>query len=391
MNNKIKIFAVLLLALALGGCNKKEQFVVEGSVAGAADKMLYLEQLGLDETLVLDSLKLNDKGTFSFSHEVPEVPDYYRLRLGAQTIPFAISSPTNLKINADAENFQISYTIEGDPDAKKFREVWLAQLDTDKELKELINQYNNGGMTIYDFAIDRDSILGNYKEIATKYIYNDPGSTVAYFALFQQVDGNLIFNLYDKKDSKAFTAVANVNMHQYPESPRSKHLEQLAIRSMAVLRAQAQQLKEQKEIEESLKDNEVSKVNYIDFTLPNLAGEEVALSSVVSGAPTLLCFSTMDANWTPAVLHQLNQIHQKYSPKGLKIVQVSLDRDPHLWRTASEKLPWICLQEKNADYSQLVGYYNISSLPTLFFFEKGGEMMYRITSAEPLIKLLERL
>lgn len=387
----MRLIALALVALVLGGCNKKEQFVVEGAIAGAGDKVLYLEQLGLEETIVLDSLKLNEKGVFSFSHDVPEIPDYYRLRIGAQTIPFAISAPTQLKINADAETFQISYTIEGDADAKKFREVWLAQLDTDKELKELINQYNNGGMTIYDFAMDRDSILGIYKELATKYIYNDPGSTVAYFALFQQVDGNLIFNLYDKKDSKAFTAVANVNIHNYPESPRSKHLEQLALRSMAVLRAQAKQLEEQKELEKSLDGDSVSRISYIDFKLPNLKGEEVALSSVVSGAPTLLCFSTMEANWTPAVLQQLNRIYQGYSNKGLKIVQVSLDRDPHLWRTASERLPWICLQEKNAGYSQLVGYYNLSSLPTLFFFEKGGEMMYRITSAEQLIKLLEGL
>ena len=43
-------------------------------------------------------------------------------------------------------------------------------------------------------------------------------SAAAYFALFQQIDGLLFFDLYDKNDSKAYGAVATSFDHYYPES-----------------------------------------------------------------------------------------------------------------------------------------------------------------------------
>lgn len=386
-----KIVIIVLLLLSVSSCKKSEQFKVEGAVAGANQKVLYLEQLELDKTIILDSVKLSDQGKFSFKHEVPSTPDYYRLRLDSQVIPFSISEPVTLTVAADKESFQISYTIEGSRDAKQIREVWLTQLDTDRELKHLIDKYNDGGLSLYDFALERDSILGLYKNVATKYIYNDPGSAAAYFALFQQVDGNLIFNIYDKTDSKAFAAVANLHLHNYPESPRTKHLEKLALRSMAVLRAQKKQKEDAGVANEMVSSHKVEEVSYIDFELPDNHGNQVALSSIVAQSPTLLCFSTMEANWSPAAIEQLAGIYEVYTKKGLKIVQVSLDRDPHVWQSVSEKLPWINLQEKNGGYSQLVGYYNLSSLPTLFLFEKGGEVMHRITTSEQLVALLNRL
>lgn len=391
MNKTSKIIILGLLILLLGSCKKNEQFTISGTVAGATDKVLYLEQLGLDETILLDSVRLTDQGKFRFKYEVPSTLDYYRLRLGAQVIPFSISAPTDLVVNADAESFQISYTIEGSIDAKQMREVWLAQLDTDQSIKRLSHSYHDGELSLYDFAMQRDSILGIYKEKAVKYIYDDPGSATAYFALFQQVDGNLIFNIYDKTDSKSFAAVANLHLYNYPESPRTKHLEQLALNSIAVLRVQEKRAKEMEESQKMAKEFGANELPYIDFKLPDKNNQEVSLSSIVSSFPTLLCFSTMEANWSLPINQQISAIYDTFAQKGLKIVQVSLDRDIHLWRSATEGLPWIHLQERKESYSELVGYYNLSSLPTFFYFEKGGEKMYRITSAEQLLALLNKL
>ena len=73
---------------------------------------------------------------------------------------------------------------------------------------------------------------------ARKYIYSAPMSTAAYYALFQQIDGLLFFDLYDRDDVKAYGAVATSYDHFYPGSPRSKHLYNLTLQSMKVLRAQ---------------------------------------------------------------------------------------------------------------------------------------------------------
>lgn len=57
---------VALLSAGLVACNNEPSFNVEGTVAGAADKMLYLEQTGLEGIVALDSVKLGDGGSFHF-------------------------------------------------------------------------------------------------------------------------------------------------------------------------------------------------------------------------------------------------------------------------------------------------------------------------------------
>lgn len=391
MKGFFQFIIIVSLALAFGGCKNSPHFTVSGAVAGATDKILYLEQLELNQTVVLDSIRLSEQGKFNFKQPVPEYPDYYRLRLGSQVIPFSISEPVNLVVTADVESFQISYAIEGSSDAKMIREVWLAQMDTDKELRQLMSKQEGGDLSMYDFGIVRDSILGQYKQLATKYIYNDPGSPVAYFALFQQVDGNLIYNVYDRTDSKAFAAVANLHLHLYPDAPRTKHLESLALNSIAVLRTLELRKKQVKEQREMLGGRDIREITYIDFTLPDINDNQITFSEIVSSSPTLLCFSTMDANWSALANQQLLELHQTYGKKGLKIVQVSLDRDPHIWKATLSNYPWINLRDHNGGYSQLVGYYNLTSLPTLFYLEEGGEKIYRIGTSKELIDLLDRL
>ena len=57
MNKKVYVIAALLSA-GLVACNNEPVFKVEGEVTGAADKMLYLEQSGLEGIVPLDSVEL---------------------------------------------------------------------------------------------------------------------------------------------------------------------------------------------------------------------------------------------------------------------------------------------------------------------------------------------
>ena len=85
-------------------------------------------------------------------------------------------------------------------------------------------------------------------------------STAAYYALFQQIDGLLFFDLYDKKDVKVYGAVATSYDHHYPESPRAKHLHNLTLQSMKVLRAQRPF---------DYSNVEAKEISFLDIELPN--------------------------------------------------------------------------------------------------------------------------
>ena len=60
-----KLAAQLTVALGImtwTACSDSNQFKLEGTITEAADSMLYLEQMGLDGPVLLDSVKLDEQG-----------------------------------------------------------------------------------------------------------------------------------------------------------------------------------------------------------------------------------------------------------------------------------------------------------------------------------------
>lgn len=383
------ILGTVVLALFSFSCQKgAEEFTVQGTISEADGQALYLEYLGLTQTEMIDSVVLSRNGKYKFEVPVPKYPDFYRLRLGKQVIPFAVDTlPQTTTINGDAKSFATSYSVEGNQHSAQIREVWLALLDANVALSKLEKRVTPEQLE--PFEAERDSIINSYKEVVRKFIYSNPQSPVAYFALFQQIDGNLVFNLYDKDDSKAFAAIANVYNSFQPENPRTKHLYDLALRSIAVVREQRRATEQVAVNTDILKEAGVKESAYIDFTLPDKDGNGVTLSSVVkSNKNILLAFTTMQANWAIDFNHALAELYQAYGTQNLEIVQVGLDADPHIWISATRDLPWINLQDRDGNYSKLVAYYNLYRLPTLFLITKGGGELHRIESLEQLAGLL---
>ncbi len=380
---------MLCTILTLSSCDKEKRFAIDGTISGAADEVLYLEYMGLSGIEGIDSITLSRDGKFHFSEPVPEYPDFYRLRLGKQLIPFAVDTlPTELIVNADARSFATSYSIEGNQASEDIRKVWLALLDANVALSKLNTSKSSD--TIERYYQQRDSILCAYKEVAEHFIYNDPQLPVSYFALFQQVDGQLVFNLYDQKDSKAFAAIANVYQAFQPNNPRTEHLYNLALRSIAVVREQNRIAERTATTTDLLKKAGAKEVGYIDFTLPDTEGHERSLSDIVDNTAILLVFSSMSPEWANTFNASLSEIYKKYHAKGLEIVQVSLDDDPHIWLSSTHNLPWINLIDREAGYSRLVGLYNLNNIPSLFIISKGGDELFRILSDTDLEQLLAK-
>ena len=137
-------FLLLLLSLSVGllsmaGCSKSdEQFRVQGTISESEGQTLYLEYQGLTGAELVDSTVLQRKGSYQFDVQLPEYPDFYRLRLGKQVIPIAIDTiPSTTTINGDSRNFATSYSVEGNQATSQIREVWLALLDANVSLSKL--------------------------------------------------------------------------------------------------------------------------------------------------------------------------------------------------------------------------------------------------------------
>ncbi|MDR0845843.1 MAG: AhpC/TSA family protein [Tannerella sp.] len=369
---KKKLSHLLLVALGVCmmiACKQSPEFEVKGVVAEADGQTMYLENVGLSSVVLMDSIKLNASGKFAFKKPSPEYPDFYRLRLNQQHINFAIDSTETISIVADAGTFATSYTMEGSENGLAIKEITLAQLDANQALTRLRKDFDGG--IISDSSYQRCALdaIEEYKTVAKKYIYTKPGSTASYFALFQQVSGMLFFDLYDKSDSRAYGAVATSYNHFYPESPRAKHLYNLAIQSLKALRS-----------ERGIDwDNIATKeVDYLDIELPDVMGNKIKLSEVSKDKVVILNFTAYQMEWSLELNQILNTAYTKYHEKGLEVYQISLDSDLHLWKNVASNMPWDCVRDPQSVYSQLAATYNIRQLPVIFLIDRKGSLVKRV-------------
>lgn len=366
-------FGILLLLFT--ACNNASDFTVKGVVSGADGQTMYLENVGVSSVSMLDSVKLTAAGKFKFAQARPASPDFYRLRLNNQLINFAIDSTEAILFVADAGTFATSYTVDGSENCKAIKNITLAQLDANQAINKLRKEYE--GKQIDDTTYQQKIVAAAeaYKDVARKYIYSAPMSTAAYYALFQQIDGLLFFDLYDKTDSKAYGAVATSYDHFYPESPRSKHLYNLALQSMKVIRGQRPV---------DMQNVETKEVSFLDIELPDVKGETVKLSSITEGNVVLINFTAYQTEWSPSLNMSLADLYTKYHDQKFEIYQISLDGDMHFWRNAASNSPWVCVRDPQSVYSQVAALYNVKQLPALFILDRKGNLVKRVDDMKKL-------
>ena len=371
--NLLAVLCVMLLLFK--ACKKNSDFTVEGVVSGADGQMMYLENVGVSTVELMDSVKLTAAGKFSFTKPRPAFPDFYRLRLNNQLINFSVDSTETISFVADAGTFATSYSVEGSENCKAIKNITLAQLDANQAIHRLRKESESGLLADSVYSRQVLEAAEAYKDVARKYIYSAPMSAAAYFALFQQIDGLLFFDLYDKNDSKAYGAVATSFDHYYPESPRAKHLYNLALQSIKVIRSQRPM---------DLDKVEKKEVSFLDIELPDIHGENTKLSSVATGKVVLINFTAYMSEWSPALNMEFGDLYTKYHDKGLEIYQISLDNDLHFWKNAASNVPSACVRDPQSVYSQTAALYNVKQLPAIFILDRKGNLVKRVDDVKKL-------
>ncbi|MDR1632498.1 MAG: AhpC/TSA family protein [Dysgonamonadaceae bacterium] len=370
---------IFILGICMfASCTKNNKFTIEGNVKDGSGKTLYLENVTTSSVVVLDSVELGDNGSFRFKRPRPQAPDFYRLRLKHQFINLSVDSTETIKIQPDTLNFARNYTVEGSFECSKIKELTFLQLATNEAYNQLQKQYESKTISLDEYIVGIKEIMDAYKKEATNYIMTNPASASAYFALFQQINGLLIFDPYDKQDSRMYGAVANNWNMNYPDALRTKHLVGLFTNSLIVLRQEQNKAVPQ----------ELDSKQFFDISLPSIQDNEIRLSEVGAGKVVLLDFTAYESQNSPLHNMDLLKIYRKYESQGFAIYQVSLDRDRHFWKNAAVNLPWICVIDPQSVYSEIAKKYNVSNLPAGFIFDKHGDIVSRIDNYGDLEKLV---
>ena len=358
-----------LMAAMLTSCDNRK-FHIDGTVTEAKDSVLYLENMSLDGPVVVDSVKLDDKGSFSFSEKAPDAPEFYRLRIAGQIINLSVDSTETIKIKAAYPSMATGYTVEGSAECATIKELALKQIDLQNRVIAVQNNPNLG----YDLT--RDSIgklIEAYKdEIKRNYIYKAPMRASSYFALFQTLGNMLIFNPRESaEDVKAFAAVATSWDTYHPNAVRGKNLHNIAIEGMKDVRIMRNKMAAQ-----SIDASKVHVSNIIDISLLDNKGNRRSLTDL-KGQVVLLDFHVFGARESTKRIMQMRELYNKYHSRGLEIYQVSLDPDEHFWKTQTAALPWISVRDPQGLQSKNLASYNVTSIPTFFLIDRNNEVKKR--------------
>jgi polyribonucleotide nucleotidyltransferase len=198
-----------LLSTGLMACHNEPAFKVEGTVSGAADKMLYLEHTSLEGIVKVDSVKLDESGTFHFSGARPDSPDFYRLRLDNQVINFSVDSTETVTVKADNSGFATAYQVEGSENNQKIKELVLLQAN----LQEQVNKLGQSGLPAGVAQDSLFSLVNAYKDQVE--LMEEVGKTVKREYCHEENDEDLRKAVHDACYEKAYAIAKSGNKNKH--------------------------------------------------------------------------------------------------------------------------------------------------------------------------------
>lgn len=360
---------------------------ISGVVNEGNGEKIALMHLAGNNPVLVDTLTLGQNGSFKFEPKVEKGgPDFFCLVMNGQTIPLITDTlQTPVVIKADKDKFSTSYVADDSLNNELRKAVALGS-DMRRSILTLNKGVNDGTVPEREYSARLSNIVSTYKEnVLHDYIYQDPASPISYYLLFETVSGLQIFDPLDAQDNRAFGAVANLWLYNYPNSPRTTYLEQSAREGIA-LRTRA---KLESERADSLVQNAIDNASsFLDLNLPGTGDSEVALSSVAGkGKVTLLDFTAFYIS-DVAIPHNevLSKVYKKYQDRGIEIYQVCLDADLNFWKVSAANLPWVVVRDPQLlfDDNGIVAYsgaahtYNVTNIPTTFIMGRDGSVLTKV-------------
>ena len=364
MKSLSKAAYALLVVTAMAACSEKK-FHVTGKIAQAKDSVLYFENMSLDGPQIVDSVKLDGDGGFSFDGVAPDAPEFYRLRIAGQIINVAIDSTETVNVNAAYPSMATQYTIEGSENNLKIKELTLRQMALQAQAQAVVNNPQLGINAVEDSIF---KMIDTYKDdIKKNFIYKEPMKSYAYFALFQGiVVGNSYLMVFDPRqnpdDVKAFAAIATSWDTYYPGSLRGENLHNIALQNM-----KDQRIVQNQEQSIEIDADKVSMANLIDIVLTDNKGNIRRLTDL-AGKVVLLDFHLFSGKGSTQRIMMLRELYNKYHDRGLEIYQVSLDEDEHFWKTQTAALPWICVRDNGTRTQAYLA--TVKSIPCDFIINR---------------------
>ena len=374
--SKLIPFAAAMLALVSCGSNAR----IDGTVADAASSEVIVKLLNSNRYEVLDTVKTDASGRFSYKLDVAEgQPEFvYVFYKDRKIASLLLEAGDKVSVASDTLG---RYSVEGSEESVKLAEVEKAYAAALMEFEALARKMDAASdQAEFDqLAKDMTQVYVAYYRDRVKYVMENSQSLTVIPVFYQTLGENLPL-FYQNTDAILFRNAADSLEAVYPDSKYVKALRKDAEIRFGYL-----------ELQERLLDAE--EIGYPEIELPGLDGKMRKLSDMDSRVVIICFWSAAQAQQNMFNIEFFKPLYEQYHKKGLDIYQVSLDVDKTLWATTvkGQNLPWTNVCDSRGAQSPYVALYNLSAIPAAFIIADGELVDGKVVDEASLKKLLNDL
>lgn len=363
---RLLLSGLIGVLLAAGCSSEKGNFSIDGRITHAGGQRIYLEELQVSSSKIIDSARIDPQGAFRFTGRAV-IPTFYLLKINdSKFITLLVDSAEQVTITGDVANFERHYQVEGSPGSLQVKSLNDHLLRTRKQMDSIRSL-----STVYggnpDFSHMKrvwsrkiDSIRQAQVSFSTGFVMENPFSMASVLALYQTFDDQE----YIIKDIQPMRVAASALHTIYPQS---SHVQTLYQNTLQLLKEEKnarlrQLIREQGE-------------NSPDIVLPDPDGMEISLRTL-RGKVVLLQFWSANDRDSRILNQALVEAYRKYHARGFEIYQVSIDQNRAEWLEAVEKdqLTWIQVGDMKGSVRALQTY-NVRTIPYNYLLNGDGEIV----------------
>jgi peroxiredoxin len=387
-----RIYWILIVTFFMNACNMHpDHFDIVGNIADAKGGKLTLEKLGSKNRVCIDSIILDETGSFTMMGKETD-PCFYALSLDhKRTITLAIHPGEKIEVQASANDMGKNYTIKGSRDSELTRDLMTRMNLMLSRIEELGKIYYDSihSSHISEIKSRLDStyhtIITNYRIGTFEFIKSNPNSLASLMALYQVVpsanpmQSKLLVDPMENLD--LYLLIDSTLMIRYPTSE-----------PLILFHEQVIGYKEQKKEYDAIKNKVSVGRKAPEIILPSYKEDTIRLSAL-KGKYVLLNFWASWSDESRQLNIKLKPIYQKYRWDGFEILQISMDKSKESWLNAiaEEKLPWKNASDLLYWNSSIAARYNVHNIPASFLIGKDGKIIQTDISPEKLNEFLKAI
>lgn len=372
--NKVQFLSplipILCFLFSLSGCsNRVDRAKIEGLFSGNPKSWVYISKLEGDSLRVVDSLKTSSKGRFNINFECISP---YILTVGLDRVKnpivLVVEPGNEIKIEASGKDLT-DYRVIGSEGSALVRNLYTRlnkvrfQIDSVGKFYDL--NFGNPKIDSIQHLLDStfNGILAKHQKFTYSFIKDNPYSLASILALYQAYDP--LHPVLDySKDKDLFKMVDASLMSVYSSNSIVKTLH-ARIATLDTLYEQRHQ-----------RDQMYREGWVLPDAAFSLISGEYFFASTVWYKYILIDFW---ANWCDECKRNttdLRQIYKEFGPKGLAILQVSLDHNIDSLKAivARDSLTWYHAYVQDIYKSRLLDTLKISSIPASYITDRWGNI-----------------